>query len=57
MYLESNGTDYCFEGFTIQARTVAGNYPAGYFVISDDTEYELQCDNDVSACTFILVHS
>lgn len=55
MYLQSNnGTS--FRGFMIQARTVADESPAGYFV-NNGTEYQLQCDNDVSACTIVLIHS
>ena len=40
----------------IQARTVADDSPAGYFIYNG-TEYQLQCDNDVSACAIVLIHS
>ena len=40
----------------IQARTVADDSPAGYFMYNG-TEYQLQCDNDVSVCTIVLIHS
>ena len=33
----------------IQARTVADDSPAGYFT-DNATDYQPQCDNDVSAC-------
>ena len=33
----------------IQARTVADDSPAGYFR-DNATDYQPQCDNDVSAC-------
>ena len=50
MYLESdNETSYSFRGFMIQARTVADDSPTGYFV-GNNTDYQPQCDNNVSAC-------
>ena len=48
-YLDSN---YTFRGFMIQARRVADNSTAGYFMING-TDYQLQCDNGVSTCTHI----
>ena len=48
VYLQSdNETEYSFRGFMIQARVVADDSPAGYF-IDNSTEYQPQCDNDVS---------
>lgn len=51
MYLESDDdTGYSFRGFIIQARTVDDDCPAGYFS-DNSTDYQPQCDNDVSTCT------
>lgn len=36
----------------IQARRVADNSIAGYFMING-MDYQLQCDNEVSTCTHI----
>lgn len=48
VYLQSdNETGYTFEGFIIQARVVADDSPVGYF-IDNSTEYQPQCDNNVS---------
>ena len=48
VYLQSdNDTGYTFRGFMIQARTVADDFPAGYFA-NYSTNYQPQCSDEVS---------
>ena len=48
VYLQSdNDTGYSFRGFMIQARTVADDFPVGYFT-NYSTNYHPQCSDDVS---------
>ena len=48
VYLQSdNDTGYSFKGFMIQARTVVGDSPIGYFT-NYTANYQPQCGNDVS---------
>ena len=54
VYLQSdNDTGYSFRGFMIQARTVADDFPAGYFT-NYSTNYHPQCSNDVSVYVTII---
>ena len=56
VYLQSeNDTSYSFKGFMIQARAVADDSPAGYFT-DNTTEYQPQCDNNVSTQSYIAIN-